>query len=422
MIVSPRSCHLLKLCAIVLAIISTFYFLFADDSRDYHEVYRVVVSGKKAIWVEKALQTDIDGPFDGTAIQQLCNSRKWNEGLIFKCDASARGVANVRNVVLNCIRLCNGSWRFVPSPWFHFLPTDVASHSCIRHSRTRGSRHRHCGPPRRQSGPLLPFLRPRTLHQRDVHLLPPDAPLLPHKRPLRRPLNRQSPFNRPTRACHFLHSRRRARRTKKPGSQPFTPGSIPLPKPTLPANQFSPVNGLSSSPLRTPLLQLPLSYDDPKFVAMFGRLVQPPLVVRTLASTVLYSMSLTYNLNIDPTATGIAPGLFYGAHLRTADDANDVGWPPYSVQSHNYLLGASTSSPPLRLIYLTTGSPEDAATFYTTAFQNFSIQTTAKDALLRGKGFEQERADLASLTWDQQRLVDYEVLLRGKRIWRHRKE
>ena len=44
------------------------------------------------------------------------------------------------------------------------------------------------------------------------------------------------------------------------------------------------------------------------------------------------------------------------------------------------------------------------------------MEVTTKNILLEGKGFEKEREELSQMTWDQQGLVDYEVMLRASRL------
>lgn len=73
-------------------------------SSQVNHLYDVAVSGEEASFIKQALQTEIDGPFDGEWISRLCNSRAWVPGLIAKCDAPQGGIGNVRNVFLNCIR------------------------------------------------------------------------------------------------------------------------------------------------------------------------------------------------------------------------------------------------------------------------------------------------------------------------------
>ncbi len=82
-------------------------FLFLSNypgyTNDYNPHLKIAVSGKAA-FVESVLTTDIDGPFDNSPLVELCKSREWIPGLIFKCKAPQGGVGNVRNVFLNCVR------------------------------------------------------------------------------------------------------------------------------------------------------------------------------------------------------------------------------------------------------------------------------------------------------------------------------
>lgn len=71
------------------------------------------------MFIEEAMETEIDGSFNNRTIVELCKTRQWTDGLIVKCDAPEGGVANVRNVVLNCVRYAieaGGSFPF-PSPF-----------------------------------------------------------------------------------------------------------------------------------------------------------------------------------------------------------------------------------------------------------------------------------------------------------------
>lgn len=58
----------------------------------------------KEIYIQDFLATEIDGPFDNTALKKMCADKSWTPGLTIKCEAPAGGIGNVRNVFLNCIR------------------------------------------------------------------------------------------------------------------------------------------------------------------------------------------------------------------------------------------------------------------------------------------------------------------------------
>ena len=74
--------------------------------RDYKALYQTAVKGKKAWYVESLLaeESEIDGPFNNSTLVELCRTREWTPGLIFKCEAPEGGIGNVRNVFLNCVR------------------------------------------------------------------------------------------------------------------------------------------------------------------------------------------------------------------------------------------------------------------------------------------------------------------------------
>lgn len=162
--------------------------------------------------------------------------------------------------------------------------------------------------------------------------------------------------------------------------------------------------------LETPLLQFPLSYDDPFLVANFGRMLRFRQDVRRLAATLLYAMDKKYGMGVDPDLPGVHPKLFYGAYLRTAADAKAAGWTPYVHQAEKYLKHAQHHK--LQTIYLMTGNEADAKTFTETA-ANLSVSVPTKEELLAGKGYQRELREMKSLTWDQKGLIDYEVLLRS---------
>ena len=102
MVLSQQSFQFFKFGLVFIVTISLGFHLFSDHN--YHETLQVAVSGKKGIFVQKALRADIDGPFDDSTLIDVCENTEWREGLIFQCEAPYGGVANIRNMLLNCIR------------------------------------------------------------------------------------------------------------------------------------------------------------------------------------------------------------------------------------------------------------------------------------------------------------------------------
>jgi len=158
-----------------------------------------------------------------------------------------------------------------------------------------------------------------------------------------------------------------------------------------------------------PLLRFPINYDPPAFIATFGRLIKTRWDIRSVAGAVLFSLSEKGGLNLDVSQPGIEKGKFYGVHLRTDQDAINVNWPGYDMQSKNYLLGGKKSG--LKSMYLASGNPEDSAKFRKEA-KKIGITGGMKSDLLARPGFEVENQRMMNMTWDQQGIIDYEVLLR----------
>ena len=154
-----------------------------------------------------------------------------------------------------------------------------------------------------------------------------------------------------------------------------------------------------------PVFQWPMSYETPPFRKAFGRILQYQLDARDLAAETLYELSQQFNLGLDP-AQGLFRNAFFGAHLRTAKDAHDAHWPGYEAQSLVYLMQAEQNA--LSVIYVSSGSESDAERFVQdAAIKNMHV--TDKESLLKGKSLER----LQNMTWDQQGIIDYEVLLKS---------
>lgn len=166
--------------------------------------------------------------------------------------------------------------------------------------------------------------------------------------------------------------------------------------------------GLASGPIpiefESPLFHWPVSYDDEKFARNFGRLLQFREDTRKLATTVLQELQEKFELDLEPSESTVS-GIF-GAHLRTAADAAKAHWTDYSLQAARYLEQAAKEH--ISIIYVATGSAEDMKRFSNQAWSQYRYNTTSKIHLLQGD----DLTLLESLSWDQQGLVDFLVMLR----------
>ncbi|CAK7200836.1 hypothetical protein SEUCBS139899_003535 [Sporothrix eucalyptigena] len=100
---------------------------------------------------------------------------------------------------------------------------------------------------------------------------------------------------------------------------------------------------------------------------------------------------------------------YLGAHLRVAEDAKMANWPGYEAQAPAYLDEAERSS--LSVVYLATGSAQHREMFHADASAR-NIQVVTKEDLLE----PDELTELQSLTWDQQAIIDFEVLVHSSRF------
>ncbi|KAI4765604.1 hypothetical protein E4T51_01428 [Aureobasidium sp. EXF-12344] len=151
----------------------------------------------------------------------------------------------------------------------------------------------------------------------------------------------------------------------------------------------------------------------------FGNSLRLIPEVRRLAAIVTYNLALKYHLhNIDPRLP-YYPSSFLGAHLRTESDAKAAGWldngganahATYDGQTDAYLSQAVEND--LSIIYVASGNSSEISRFAEKAWHLHSFNVTSKASLLFGP----DLAALEALSWDQQGLVDYEVLRRSSSL------
>ncbi|EME38485.1 hypothetical protein DOTSEDRAFT_108824, partial [Dothistroma septosporum NZE10] len=144
----------------------------------------------------------------------------------------------------------------------------------------------------------------------------------------------------------------------------------------------------------------------------FGHLLRTNTTIRQLAALIMQNLSLQHALKIDPTHP-IPKDAFYAAHLRTESDAQNAGWltesnTNFTAQTTSYIAHATANK--LNILYVATGNASDLARFHSiAASQHPPLTVVSKHDLLPPS----ELTTLNSLTWDQQALVDYEVLQRS---------
>lgn len=147
------------------------------------------------------------------------------------------------------------------------------------------------------------------------------------------------------------------------------------------------------------------------FRRSFGQLLRINPKIRRLAAIVTQNLALKYTVPLDP-RDAIPRRAFYGAHLRTEADAKAAGWlnepnSKFSAQTDAYIAQALRNK--LKVLYVASGNITDLALFKAKARAHRpALNVTSKLDLLPPSG----AAALSKLSWDQQALVDYEVLQR----------
>ncbi len=176
-------------------------------------------------------------------------------------------------------------------------------------------------------------------------------------------------------------------------------------------NMLAEAQGILIVDLARSYMEYPVYSDGEDFVVDFGDILKFRSDVRILAAKTLQHMAETYAFEYDP-AQPFLKHAFFGAHLRTEIDSQKAwhgeGWEYalYETQAPIYFQQAPRSNPVV--IYVASGDAEEVKRLSVdAAAHNFTV-TTKIDHL-----DEAERAELQSMAWDQQAIVDLLVLLKG---------
>jgi hypothetical protein len=152
----------------------------------------------------------------------------------------------------------------------------------------------------------------------------------------------------------------------------------------------------------------PTNYDDPAFVTTFGHMFRSRKDARRLAASALFTLRRKW-LKSQSSSNAIAVGAhgFVGIHLRTERDVWGSEFPGYDEQAAYYLDYILQS--PFRVAYLASGATPENITAFTEQARHVNITVVTKTDLLEIEDLQY----LATLTWDQQAIVDFELLLRS---------
>ncbi|KAI0486465.1 hypothetical protein F4859DRAFT_502651 [Xylaria cf. heliscus] len=154
----------------------------------------------------------------------------------------------------------------------------------------------------------------------------------------------------------------------------------------------------------------PIFRDGPELAATFGGLLRIREDILDLADQVVLSMKGLAASGLESGSRRVArntqDGRFIGIHLRTEEDALSQ-WPTYENQSRGYLHMAEEQGFRDGVAYLASGSEKETRRFGEDARTHLNLKVKSKYDLVQGQELER----LKALSWDQQALVDFVVLL-----------
>ncbi|CAK7268537.1 hypothetical protein SEPCBS57363_003145 [Sporothrix epigloea] len=385
------------------------------DERLTLESARAMIT--KEEYIDAVMRNPVEGTLDLAPIRAKCDSVKFQPGLIWHCELVNGGIGNVGNMWLNCVRYAmeaGASYIILPRTGAR-SDSDLVNLGDASHSVELDSLYdvEYFLENWKQACPQLRAVR----LEKEIPAIPPisQAPAIKANRVTALPRNKELMLD--------------ATGWRK-GFDTWMTDNVP-------AYQ----NMSLKEPVRV-IQRVALSHWNreahaPDFACAFPRLFRFPDKMRRLAASVLWKMekqtgkavvsdavlfsdlvmATDQSKQIDESAsvvTSLGPGRlppqgYLGAHLRVAQDAANAKWPGYEAQAPAYLDEAVASK--LSVVYLATGSAQHRKMFKADAAKR-KIDVFTKEGLLD----KDELAELQSMTWDQQAIVDFEVLVHSSRF------
>ncbi|KAI9729517.1 MAG: hypothetical protein M1818_008489 [Claussenomyces sp. TS43310] len=358
----------------------------------FHETIIAVASIKEIIpptydakiseskFVEIVSSTDVDGPFDTTPLKELCSKKVPTPGLVFTCNKANGGIGNVRNQLLGCIRYAieAGGGLVMPRPVVrakNLIKTGTGITTDFEYFFDK----KHFISVVKEACPNLKIYESEEGLNRLPDVLYPQT------------LGGEIVMGQIISEPEWW----RERFDVWLSNQTRTIGMPTEQDPLL--IEFD----------QTLLLRQPVNADGAQFRDTFGRILQHRTDIRQLAATTLYQLAQQFQIPLDPTASIHAEG-YFGAHLRTEADAlRAFGDADFNTQSDQYIEQARSAN--LSVLYVATGSPDELAKMAVKAWSQAGLNVTSKYQLLPPA----DAMYLKNMSWDQQALVDYEILLKA---------
>ncbi|KAI1083000.1 hypothetical protein F5B20DRAFT_442138 [Whalleya microplaca] len=339
-------------------------------------------------------------PFIAWPLQRVCAETTWVPGLVFICDNNSGGPGNIRNYMLTCIRygISAGATSLLLPRIRARAPDDPASLFAKYQAFGYMFDAAHF---RGALGAACPRMRVYDALQ--------DVPGVSAKarregRPVDGIIERVVPKKFGSRAG--CDPRDQNRHTDRFGAA-FRAWVERVPKElgVAPASAENPKLVRLSWGV---LWDWEVYRDGPEFAATFGGLLRIREDILDLADVVVAEMRklAAAAASTKGPGSGSASGPFLGIHLRTEKDALKQ-WPSYENQSTGYLLEAEKQGYRGGMAYLASGSETESQKFGNQAMARLQLDVKTKYDLLEGRNLR----ELKAMSWDQQALVDFIVLL-----------
>ncbi|CCF40280.1 hypothetical protein CH063_10893 [Colletotrichum higginsianum] len=378
MITSTSMSQLVKFAGPFILILWSVWYL--GISRQHVQSLTRPFRNQRELFIKDFLEHEIDGRFDGAAIESLCASKQWTPGLIMSCDAVPGGIGDVRNAHLHCLRFAIEAGAALILP--EIIPRSEDDIKSIN------------GRP----GVTLDYYFDMD-HLRNV--------LTTYCPQMRVYESMDDLYNVPEAISALQFSIGDTNKNWLYGNvmaepenwhqqfHKFLDEKLPVKERTNPFRVH----------LQRTQWMWPTAKDKAPVASSFGRMLRIRPDARRLAASALFTLGSRFRLNLDP-RTRYHPSSFVGVHLRTEENVDDK-YPDYTTQAANYFHCLSESQS--HIAFLATGATQDNITAFVDRAADFNVTVVTKLDILD----VEEKTALGKLSWDQQGLVDYEIMLRA---------
>ena len=325
-----------------------------------------------------------DAPFIAWPLARVCSETSWFPGLVFVCDNNSGGIGNIRNYILTCLRYG------IDAGATGFLLPRIESRSEKNLSHLfRGSKpfdyffdEQHFRKAMKTSCPQITIYDDKaSIPHSPSEKIPHTQKITPNSFGIRggcdeRDLNRHTDAFSARLRNHMITTVE-----------------------TLQQRAISPSNPRLVRFDWGVQWDWPVYKDGPEFTNTFGGLLRFRKDILVLGKAVTAAM-------LRFAAQHGQRGRFMGIHLRTEHDVLPQ-WPAFDRQTEVYLHEASRAG--FSAAYLATGNATEASKFASKAATPSRLHLATKHQLLQSR--PEELKQLKALSWDQQGLVDFVVLL-----------